>query len=174
MGRSKAAVFADIGPDFDAEAAEARLRALAQNHTDDPHIQVMLARLDAGNAARLGGDLDLAAWHHAGLMKDLSQPGILTAGDNAAQWAFDLPEGVVTMDAPATKGAYALLTVSVTRYLKGDENGADEAWGLVSEFPELARVQGVLDNRLKLLSKTRPEWERQIAAFRKRFSLSTR
>ena len=118
--------------------------------------------------------MDLAAWHHARLMKDLSQPGILTAGDNAAQWAFDLPEGVVTMDAPATKRAYALLTVSVSRYLKGDENGADEAWGLVSEFPELARVEGVLDNDLKILAKTRPEWEGQTAAFRKRFSLSTR
>jgi hypothetical protein len=34
---------------------------------------------------RLGGDLDLAAWRHARLMKDLSQPGNLVVGDNAAQ-----------------------------------------------------------------------------------------
>ena len=59
-------------------------------------------------------------------MKNLSQPDRLFAGDNAAQWAFDLPGGVVTMDAPETKRAYALLTISVIRYLNGDEIGADE------------------------------------------------
>jgi tetratricopeptide (TPR) repeat protein len=271
LGRSKATIFADIGPDFDAEAAETRLRALDKTHPNDPHIQVMLARLaaargdrdraqslyqraleldsdvaqawfalgvlylekgnladarihykkalglaanqrqyltnlaavqvalgdykaaqeayervlvgsprlllarlDAGNVARLDGDLDLAAWHHARLMNDLSQPEILLAGDNAIQWAFDLPGGVVTMDAPETKRAYALLTISVTRYLKGDEKGADETWSMVSEFPERARSEGVLDNDLKLLAKARPEWKNQIPAFRKRFSLSTR
>lgn len=270
FGHSKAAVFADIGPEFDTEAAETRLRALDQNHPDDPHIQVMLARLaaargeraraqnlyqrateldsgvaqawfalgvlyheegnladarthykkaldlasnqrqyltnlaavqvalgdykvareayervlvdsphlllarlDAGNAARLEGDLGLAAWHHGRLMKDLSQPEILTAGDNTAQWAFDLPGGVVTMDAPETKRAYLLLTVSVTRYLKGDENGALEAWSMVPEFPERTRSEGVLDHDLKLLAKARPEWESQITAFRKRFRLLT-
>jgi hypothetical protein len=133
-----------------------------------------LARLDAGNAARLEGNLALAAWHHTRLMKDLSHPGILTAGDNAAQWAFDSPEGVVTMDAPETKRAYALLTVTVTLYLKGDENGADEAWSMVPEFPERARSEGVIDDDLRLLTKARPKWESQIAAFRKRLRLSTR
>jgi hypothetical protein len=37
------------------------------------------------------------------MMKDLSQPEMLTAGDNAVQWFFDLPGAFVTMDAPVTK-----------------------------------------------------------------------
>jgi hypothetical protein len=67
------------------------------------------------HAPRLGRDLDLAVWLHARLMKDISQPGNLVVGDDAAQWASDLPEAIVTMDAPDTKRAYGLLTVSVTR-----------------------------------------------------------
>jgi hypothetical protein len=44
----------------------------------------------------------------------------------------------------------------------------------VSQFPERARAEGVLDNDLKLPAKARPEWEGQIAAIWKRFGMSTR
>ncbi len=47
LGRDKAALFAHIGPDFDAPAVRTRLRAMARNHRRDAHIQTMLGRLAA-------------------------------------------------------------------------------------------------------------------------------
>ncbi|WP_295884674.1 toll/interleukin-1 receptor domain-containing protein, partial [uncultured Thiohalocapsa sp.] len=44
-GRDKAAVLADMGPDFDVEAANRRLRTLEDGHPKDAHIQLMLGRL---------------------------------------------------------------------------------------------------------------------------------
>ena len=83
---------------------------------------------------RLAGDLDLAAWLYARLIKGLSQPGNLAVGDNAAQWASDLPEAVVTMDAPGTKRAYGLLKVSVTRQSFGFLWLSERVYDMVNSY----------------------------------------
>jgi Flp pilus assembly protein TadD len=263
--RDKASVLADMGPGFDVEAANLRLRTLEQAHPDDPHIHLMvgrlaanghgwreartrfqravtldpklaeawfalgvlahqdgrleearkdydtavklapdhrqyltnlagllldlgdyrkaldayegllagaphllLARLDAGNAARLAGDLDRAAWHHERLLQDLGPPGVLDEGDNAAQWTFGSGRPEVTMDAPASNRAYALLTVSLTRFLRGDEAGATELRNRAAASPELPRALKVLDQDLTRLGRQRPEWRERIRAYRSR------
>ena len=268
FGRKKATLFAGIGPDFDAEAVATQLRALEKSHPEDPHVQVMLARLaasrgdrtqarklyqgateldptvaqawfglgmiahdegrldearklyqkalaisgnhrqyltnlasihldlgeygaarkvyeevlsdsphlllarlDAGNAARLAGNLELASWHHERLLKGLN---LLTKGDNTAQWVFTINERIVTMDAPDTKRGYTLLTVSATRFLKGDREEAEEILDKISGLPEFDRIATVIASDLNLLAETHPGWKRWIAAFRERFELQGR
>jgi tetratricopeptide (TPR) repeat protein len=263
-GRDKAAVLADMGPDFDVEAANRRLRTLEQEHPKDAHVQLMvarlagagrdwdearrrleraldldpdlpeawfglgvlahrdgrleaarqhyeraladapghrryltnlagllldlgdyeaalaayerllgtpprplLARLDAGRAALLAGDTDRAAWHHKRLLRSLTRPGALNAGDNAAQWIFGTGAGEVTMDTPASKRAYALLTVALTRFLAGDPGGAGELVRQAAGSSEHSRALTVLERDLRELAGAQPALGERIDAFRR-------
>jgi len=127
--------------------------------------RLLLARLDAGNAARLAGNLPKAAWHHKRLLRDISTPGVLREGDNAAQWVFDLPQEELTMDAPDSKRGYALLAVALTRLLSGDEPGALQIIGEVRGLPDLERGLAVIDQDLRRLKEAQPEWGRRLATF---------
>ncbi len=133
--------------------------------------RLLLARLDAGNAARLAGELDRAAWHHERLAQDLSRSGVFQQGDNAAQWVFDLPQGSVTMDAPDTKRLYALLAIALTRWLNGDQTGARHAADTAKALPELSRGLAVIEQDLRRLETVRPEWKERIAAYREMLGL---
>jgi tetratricopeptide (TPR) repeat protein len=263
-GRDKAAVLADMGPDFDVEAANRRLRTLEDGHPQDAHIQLMVARLagagrdweearrrleraleldpdlpealfglgvlahrngqldearqhyqqaldgapgnrryltnlaavlldlgdhaaalaayeqllavpprplltrlDAGRAALMAGDLNRAVWHHKQLLRGLRRRGAFDAGDDAAQWAFGTGADEVTMDTPASKRAYALLTVAVTRFLAGDASGADELVRQAAESLEHRRALAVLERDLRELTGARPDLGGQVEAFRR-------
>ncbi len=128
---------------------------------------VLLARLDAGAAARLAGNLEIAAWHHQRLLKHLSQPVILESGDNAAQWVFDTSLGPVTMDAPDAKRSYALLNAALTLHLTGDDAGAAAARESALDLPESARAAAVLHHDMERLLQARPEWGKKIHVFGK-------
>jgi Flp pilus assembly protein TadD len=131
---------------------------------------LLLARLGAGNVARLAGDLGAGAWHHERLLKDLGRPRALEQGDNAAQWTFGTKRREVTMDAPESKRAYALLTVALTRFLRADEVGAAELRDRAAASPELPRALAVLDQDLTRLEAQRPEWNERISDFRGRLA----
>ncbi len=129
--------------------------------------QLLLARLDAGNAARLGGDLDKAAWHHERLLLDLGRPGVLEQGDNAAQWAFEAGERELTLDGPEGKRAYARLSVSLTRFLRGDRQGAEQLAGEAAGSPERERARALIEFDLGRLGRARPDWAGPIADYRR-------
>ena len=70
------------------------------------------------------------------------------------------------MDAPASKRAYALLSISLTRFLAGDPTGSRELRRQAVALPELARAREVLDLDLDRLEAARPEWRDTIEAYR--------
>jgi len=153
-----AGVLLDLGEHQAALAAYERLLATPP--------RPLLARLDAGKAARRAGDLERAAWHHRQLARGLRRPGALESGENAAQWTFGTGAKEVTMDTPASKRAYALLTVALTRFLAGDPSGAGELVRQAAASPEHRRALAVLARDLRALTGARPELGAQVEAFR--------
>lgn len=263
LGREKAALFADLGPGFDADTARRRLESWRAAHPKDPHIPLMLARLDAiagdsasararyqrvleldrevaqahfslgvlahgegrlkearghyadalklapshrlyltnqaglllqqgdaaaalalyerllrlnpelllarldaGKAALLAGSLETAAGYYDRLPRDLARSGFLEAGDNAAQWLFDLPGGELTMDTPAAKRAYTLLSVALTRWLSGDREGALALRERATGLREWERAQAVLSFDLERLEAAHPQWRERLEEYR--------
>lgn len=133
--------------------------------------RLFLARLDAGNAARLAGRLDQARFHHERLARHFSDPDVRQEGDNAAQWLFAYPGGPVTMDAPDTKRRYGLLTVALTHWLSGDEAGARHALeGALALADPDGRVWAVIGGDLDRLETAQPQWKERIAAYREKGS----
>jgi hypothetical protein len=110
----------------------------------------LLPLLDAGNLARLMGDLQTASHDHEGLLR---QPAVLQgaqAGDNGANWVFSSADGdsgpsareLTLKRAPAT-WAYILLAVSVTRFLKQELAASLEAARQAEALAGLEQARGV-------------------------------
>ncbi len=149
--------------------------------------RLLLARIDAGNAARLAGDLAAACWHHERLLADLDAgpdadrdanrdvnrdqgwgPGGPFAGpDNGAEWVFDIPGGEVSLQTAANKPAYARAAADLTRRLAAGPPCAAPADGPPAPGGD-GRVRALIEADLDRLAQSRPEWRERLAALRER------